>query len=80
MLELTYDYATCVRNSEKISWRVDEVLPPDTRLDFTRPFLPEALSGDSHAPTGCAYGSRCELLSRGLRWGYGGSAAPRMNN
>ncbi|MGZ3421565.1 MAG: diiron oxygenase [Polyangiales bacterium] len=46
MLELKYDYATCVRNSEKMAWRVDEVMPPDTRLDFTRPFLPEALSGE----------------------------------
>jgi hypothetical protein len=46
MLDLKYDYAQCVRNSEKVSWRVDDVLPPDTRLDFSRPFLPEALSGD----------------------------------
>lgn len=46
MLDLKYDYATCVRNSEKVSWVVDDVLPPDTRLDFTRPFLPEALAGE----------------------------------
>ncbi len=46
MLELNYDYATCVRNSEKVSWLIDEVMPPDTRLDFKRPFLPEALAGD----------------------------------
>lgn len=25
---------------------MDEVLPPETRLDFSRPFLPEALAGD----------------------------------
>lgn len=47
MLDLGYDYATCVRNSEKVSWKLDEVLPPDTRLDFSRPFLPPALSGES---------------------------------
>jgi hypothetical protein len=47
MLDLGYDYATCVRNSEKVSWKLDEVLPPDTKLDFSRPFLPAALSGDS---------------------------------
>jgi len=46
MLDLNYDYATCVRNSEKMAWRVDEVMPPETRLDFTRPFLPEAHSGE----------------------------------
>jgi len=46
VLDLNYDYGTCVKNSEKISWLVDDVMPPETRLDFTRPFLPEALSGD----------------------------------
>ncbi|MGE3668371.1 MAG: hypothetical protein AB7K71_01880, partial [Polyangiaceae bacterium] len=30
-------------NSERSAWRVDDVMPPDTRLDFSRPFLPEAL-------------------------------------
>ena len=45
MLELGYDYASCVRGSEKVSWRVDDIMPPETRLDFTRPFLPAALSG-----------------------------------
>lgn len=47
MLDLGYDYATCVRNSEKVAWKLDEVLPPNTKLDFTHPFLPTALSGDS---------------------------------
>lgn len=50
MLDLNYDYATCVANSEKVSWLVDDVMPPDTRLDFTRPFLPEALSGERKLP------------------------------
>lgn len=50
MLDLKYDYATCVRNSEKVYWSVDDVLPPDTRLDFTRPFLPEALAGERKLP------------------------------
>ena len=45
MLELGYDYASCVRGSEKVAWRVDDIMPPDTRLDFSRPFLPAALSG-----------------------------------
>lgn len=45
MLEVTYDYASCVRNSEKVAWRIDDVMPPDTRLDFSRPFLPDRLSG-----------------------------------
>src|SRR6185436_1268126 len=45
MFELTYAYATCVRNSEKIAWRVDEVMSADAQLDFSRPFLPAALTG-----------------------------------
>lgn len=47
MLDLSYDYQSCVRNSEQVAWRVDEVMPADARLDFGRPFLPAALSGES---------------------------------
>jgi hypothetical protein len=47
MLDLGYDYATCVRNSEKVSWKLDEVLPPSTKIDFSRPFLPAPFSGES---------------------------------
>lgn len=43
MLKFNFDYATCVKNSERASWRVDDVMPVDTRLDFSRPFLPESL-------------------------------------
>lgn len=45
MLELHYEYADCVRNSERVSWLVDEVIPPGTRLDFSKAFLPDALCG-----------------------------------
>jgi len=44
MLELNYDYASCVTSSEKISWKLDDVMPPDARLDFGQPFLPSALA------------------------------------
>lgn len=50
MLDLTYDYASCIRNSERVAWRLDDVLPSETRLDFSRPFLPEALARSSQAP------------------------------
>ncbi|MFV8749858.1 diiron oxygenase [Nannocystaceae bacterium ST9] len=46
MLDLNFDYASCVRNSEKVAWRLDDVIPPGTKLDFARPFLPSALAGD----------------------------------
>ena len=44
MLNLNFDYASCVRNSEKISWRLDEVMPESSKLDFSRPFLPNELA------------------------------------
>jgi len=50
MLDLTFDYASCVRGSEKVSWRLDDVMPADTNLDFSRPFLPEALAGATRVP------------------------------
>jgi hypothetical protein len=43
MLQLGYDYASCIRGSEKVSWKIDNVMPPDTKLDFSRAFLPEGL-------------------------------------
>ena len=48
MLDLPYDYASCVRSSEKVQWRLDEVMPEGTQLDFSRPFLPEKLAPTSH--------------------------------
>lgn len=45
MFDLAYDYASCVRNSEKVAWTVDEVMPAEARLDFSRPFMPAKLTG-----------------------------------
>jgi hypothetical protein len=45
MLGLQFDYASCVRSSEKVRWTVEEVMPKGTRLDLSRSFLPEPLSG-----------------------------------
>jgi hypothetical protein len=50
VLELDYDYSTCVRNSEKVSWKLDDVMPLGTRLDFERPFLPAALAARGELP------------------------------
>lgn len=44
MLGLSFDYESCVRASETASWKLDEVMPPNTRLDFARPFLPTGLA------------------------------------
>jgi hypothetical protein len=43
MLNLNFDYKTVVKNSERVEWRLDDVLPEGTRLDFTRMFLPPVL-------------------------------------
>lgn len=43
MLGLNFDYASCIANSEKVAWKLDEVMPVGTQLDFSRPFLPEQL-------------------------------------
>ena len=45
MLELEYDYLSCIQNSEKVAWNIADVLPEDARLDYSRKFLPEALAG-----------------------------------
>lgn len=43
MFQLNFDYKTVVKNSERVEWRLDDVLPEGTRLDFTRMFLPPVL-------------------------------------
>ena len=43
-LDLSYDYRSCIEGSEKICWKLDDVMLPDARLDFTRTFLPERLA------------------------------------
>src|ERR1700733_7584378 len=44
MLELGWDYAACVKASEKVAWKLDDAMPTDAKLNFARPFLPEALT------------------------------------
>jgi hypothetical protein len=39
-----YTYAGALAASERINWRVDDIIGGDKRLDFTRPFLPESLA------------------------------------
>ena len=40
----SYSYQETLAVSEKISWRVDDLIGGDKQLDFGRPFLPEALA------------------------------------
>lgn len=40
-----YTYEQCVENSIRVSWDLDEILPLSTHLDFSKPHLPETLTG-----------------------------------
>ncbi len=44
MLSHQYDYRSVLETSEKVNWKLEEVIEGRT-LDFTRPFLPESLVG-----------------------------------
>jgi len=39
-----YTYEAVLAASEKVSWRVEDIIGGEKRLDFTKPFLPEALA------------------------------------
>ena len=39
-----YSYQETLETSEKIAWRVEDIIGGDKRLDFKRPFLPESLA------------------------------------
>jgi hypothetical protein len=40
---LASDYRRCVELSERVAWRVEDVVPRDSTLDFSLPFMPSAM-------------------------------------
>jgi hypothetical protein len=46
MLSHDYDYRTLLETSQRVNWKMEDVVGGKS-LDFTRPFLPEALAGVS---------------------------------
>lgn len=40
----TYSYRSALETSERIQWKVSDLLNDERRLDFTKPFLPESLA------------------------------------
>ena len=44
MLSHAYDYRSVLETSQKVNWKLEEVIGGRT-LDFSRPFLPESLAG-----------------------------------
>ena len=45
-----FSYEAVLGSSERAAWRLDDVLAPDQRLDFSRNFMPEALARTAAAP------------------------------
>ena len=43
MLTHDFDYQSLIQVSERVAWRIDDVINNTTRLDFARPFLPDSL-------------------------------------
>ena len=41
----SYSYKTTLEAAHKITWRIEDIIGGDKRLDFTRLFLPESLAG-----------------------------------
>lgn len=39
-------YLQCIENSERVTWKISEVLPDDYVFNFERPFAPSLLSGE----------------------------------
>jgi hypothetical protein len=40
----TYTFDAVLAQSQRVNWRIEDVLPTGARLDFQRPFLPESLA------------------------------------
>jgi hypothetical protein len=40
----SYSYEACLQVSERVNWRVEDLIGGEKRLDFSRAFLPEALA------------------------------------
>jgi len=38
-----FSYLAILANAGRAAWQIDDVIPADARLDFTRPFMPESL-------------------------------------
>jgi hypothetical protein len=44
MMQHGYSYAATLAASQKVQWQVEDIIGAQSRLDFTRPFLPESLA------------------------------------
>jgi hypothetical protein len=45
MLTHNYSYESTLADALKVGWQVNDLIGPDKRLDFSKPFLPDSLAG-----------------------------------
>jgi hypothetical protein len=45
-----FSYPAVLAAASHLPWQIDDVLPKDARLDFTRPFMPQALARTADLP------------------------------
>jgi hypothetical protein len=50
MTKAAYQYPAILEVAERINWRVEDLIGGDRRLDFSKPFLPEALARVDRLP------------------------------
>lgn len=43
-MQPSYNYQQVLTNSERVNWRVEDIIGGSKRLDFDRPFVPESLA------------------------------------
>ena len=41
---LSYDYRDTIVASQKVNWRIEDIIGGDKKLDFSKPFMPESLA------------------------------------
>ena len=47
-MQHNYSYQATLAASERIGWKVDDIIGGDKQLDFTKPFMPESLAQVKH--------------------------------
>lgn len=45
MLTHSYSYESTLADAVKVGWQVNDLIGPDKKLDFSKPFLPDSLAG-----------------------------------
>src|SRR3954453_3382441 len=46
----TYDYQDTLAASQKVNWRIEDIIGGDKKLDFTKRFMPESLARGEKPP------------------------------